>query len=244
MYAEFHPRPELDQVVACTWERVAGDATGLVLPDGCVDIVWREGVLEIAGPDTEAKAVALRPGEEIAGIRLRPGVAGPVLGLPAIELRDARVPLEDVWGRAGAALARRVGSAPRSDQRVILEDALLARMRVAPEPDVTVLSGARLLGLAGSRVGSLSRAVGMGERQLLRRFQAAVGYGPKTLDRVIRLQRFLALAPSVSSGEVGLARVAAELGYADQAHLTRECVRLSGLTPLRLLERWATRRSG
>ena len=56
-----------------------------------------------------------------------------------------------------------------------------------------------------------------------------MGYGPKTLDRVLRFQRFLRRA-----GEGDLARTAAELGYADQAHLTRECVRLSGVTPARL----------
>jgi len=78
--------------------------------------------------------------------------------------------------------------------------------------------------------------LGLGERQLRRRFADAVGYGPKTLQRVLRFQRFVALA---TGGEPGgrpdLARLALEAGYADQAHLTRECRRLAGLPPAALL---------
>lgn len=74
---------------------------------------------------------------------------------------------------------------------------------------------------------------GSGERQLRRRFENAVGYGPATLVRVQRFQCFLALADS-EPGTL-LVRLAAEAGYADQAHLTRECRRLSGLSPAALL---------
>jgi AraC-like DNA-binding protein len=73
-------------------------------------------------------------------------------------------------------------------------------------------------------------ALGLSERQLRRRFVDAVGYGPKTLARILRFQRFLALA---GSGE-DLARLALAAGYADQAHLTRETRRLAGRTPLEL----------
>jgi AraC-like DNA-binding protein len=55
----------------------------------------------------------------------------------------------------------------------------------------------------------------------------------------LRFQRFVSQAPAVASGEIDLARLAADLGYADQSHLTRECVRLSGMTPRRLAVRWA-----
>ena len=65
-----------------------------------------------------------------------------------------------------------------------------------------------------------------------RRFLAAVGYGPKMLERVLRLRRFLA---GGLGGSDGLARAAVEAGYADQAHLSRECRALTGLTPGELL---------
>jgi transcriptional regulator GlxA family with amidase domain len=99
------------------------------------------------------------------------------------------------------------------------------------EADPLVLAAAGALGRPRSRVRMVGERLGLSDRQLLRRFQASVGYGPKTLDRVLRLQRFLARADALGSGDESLARVAVELGYADQAHLTRECVALAGATP-------------
>ena len=241
-YREFRLRSELSGVAICAWERnvphARAPAASRVLPDGCVDLVWRAGGLFVAGPDTGPVMSPLQPGETIVGLRLRPGIAGEALGLPASELRDGRVSLESLWGRPGAELAERVAEAASPQRRRhVLEEALLDRMHSMERPDQLVLAATRRLGLPGSRVGALSEVLGTSERQLLRRFNAAVGYGPKTLDRVLRFRRFLSLAPAVASGDEALARIAAELGYADQAHLTRECVRLSGLTPGRLLLR-------
>jgi AraC-like DNA-binding protein len=86
-------------------------------------------------------------------------------------------------------------------------------------------------------VGALAADLGMSERQLHRRCTAAVGYGPKTLDRVLRFRRFLALA--AGDPGAGLAGLAVAAGYADQAHLTRECGRLGGAPPGRLVPRLA-----
>jgi AraC-like DNA-binding protein len=239
-YREFRPGGELSGLVACTWERVVprsgAPSASRVLPDGCVDLVWRRGGLLVAGADSGPLMSALEPDETIVGLRLRPGIAGPALGLPASELRDARVALERLWGPSGVELTERVGAADGAPaRRRLLEEALLARLARIGEPDRLVLAAARRLGLPRTRVGSLSAVLGSSERQLLRRFNAAVGYGPKTLDRVLRFQRFLSLAPAVARERDELARVAAELGYADQAHLSRECRRLSGLTPTELV---------
>ena len=99
--------------------------------------------------------------------------------------------------------------------------------------------GAAVNRLAGDRgpgtVSRLAAGLGVTERSLHRRCTEAVGYGPKTLERVLRFRRFLGLADSVAGAGAGLARLAALAGYADQAHLTRDCVELSGLTPKALL---------
>ena len=63
---------------------------------------------------------------------------------------------------------------------------------------------------------------------------------PKVLQRTLRFQGFLALAqagatPSGRRGADGMAGLAVDAGYADQAHLSRECLRLTGLTPRQLL---------
>jgi AraC-like DNA-binding protein len=85
--------------------------------------------------------------------------------------------------------------------------------------------------------------VGLSPRQLRRRCHAVVGYGPKTLQRVLRFRRFVTQVDAgLPAGQEAhdLAALAAQAGYADQAHLTRECRALAGLTPAAL----ARQRSG
>ena len=86
-------------------ERPSARATPGVVPDGCVDLVWlgSEG-LKVVGADTGPHVVEPL-GSSAAGIRLRPGAAGAVLGLPASEVRDQQVDLSLVWGESGTALA-------------------------------------------------------------------------------------------------------------------------------------------
>jgi hypothetical protein len=72
--------------------------TRLVLPDGCMDIIWEGATLFVAGPDTIAKPAHTPPGGSFAAIRFPPGVGPAVLGHLANELRDLRIPLAELWG--------------------------------------------------------------------------------------------------------------------------------------------------
>src|SRR5205823_3230917 len=84
-------------LVACTWELVtAGTHEQRIVPDACVDLIWSGERLTIAGPDTSARLVTLAPRSRVVGVRLRPGVAGETLGLPASELRDMSPDAADV----------------------------------------------------------------------------------------------------------------------------------------------------
>lgn len=82
-----------------------------------------------------------------------------------------------------------------------------------------------------SGVAATAAWLGLSERQLRRRCLSAFGYGPKTLQRVLRFQRPLRLARD----GVPFADVAARGGFADQAHLSREVRELSGRTLSALL---------
>jgi AraC-like DNA-binding protein len=107
------------------------------------------------------------------------------------------------------------------------------RLPDAAPPDRLV--GAVVAAGPAASVGGLAARLGVSERQLHRRCTAAVGYGPKVLERILRFRRFLALVESPGWLPGGLAGLAAAAGYADQSHLTRECVRLAGVTPGRLV---------
>ena len=238
MGAEYIERPvpsALASHACCVWRQTAGPDghTQRVLPDGCMDVVWgQNGDLVIAGVATGPVLVDIPPGETLFGVRFGPGAAGPALGLAARELRDQVVTLDAVWGTAGSELAERLAETPERERLAVLAGAVASRLRDAAPPDPLVGHAATLLA-GGLPVAETSREVALGDRHLRRRFHETVGYGPKTLQRVLRMQRFLDLAEA--AGEPDLAREAFEAGYADQPHLTRECRELSGLPPAALL---------
>jgi len=222
---ELAPPPGLEQQLACVW---IGDGSAVrVLPDACVDIVWTRGELVVAGPATRPDLAPATPGQGRCGVRFRVGAAGAALGMPASELLDEVVPLAEIWGADGRRLEARVALADRP------VDALVAGVydRVAGEGDDLVREAVFRLRGGEDSVQRLARATAISERQLRRRFERGVGYGPRTLRRVLRFQRFLGLA----HGGGSLARLAADAGYADQAHLARDCRRLSGTTPAQLV---------
>jgi len=234
-YRERPPHPALAQVLTCTWSGAARDGMR-ILPDGCIDIVWiGDSALTVAGPDTKPVVAEMPDGTLTVGVRFRPGRAPGFLGVGAAELTDRSATLEELWGRAAAFLAERLGAAPSIEAKeALLEEALLGRLHVAKPPDDNIEAAVEAIAATPStvRVGALSAEVGLSERHLRRRFERAVGYGPKTLGRVLRFRRFLSLAEDHG---VPLARAAAEAGYADQPHLTRECSDLAGLPPAELL---------
>ncbi|WP_435819862.1 helix-turn-helix domain-containing protein [Micromonospora tulbaghiae] len=216
------------------WGSVSGGGETRVLPDGCLDLLWssRSGLL-VAGPDRTAHLSRSAPGERWIGLRLPPGTGPAVFGVPAEELRDRRVPLADLWGRAAAEVTERVETAlatPGDEAAGVLTRVARDRLRAAGGPDpVGARVAARLA--AGATVAATAAEVGLGPRALHRRSRALFGYGPKTLARILRMRRALDLARAGAP----LAEVAVRSGYADQAHLTREVRELAGVPPTRLL---------
>ena len=171
-----------------------------------------------------------------AGVRFRPGVASVVLGLPLTELRDQRVALPDVWSREVRRPHRRSARGPAltvGGGRE-LERRVPAGAGPAPVPDPLVQAAiTEIVGRPGPAVGHLPDQLGVTERTLRRRVSSAVGYGPKGPGRIVRFRRFLAAAHDQPGR--GFAALAAGVGYADQAHLSRECRELAGVTPGELL---------
>lgn len=218
-------------VGAVVWTNTPSAPPGAfpVLPDGCMDLLWSEGRLLVAGPDTRAH-VPDGPPAPWAGIRLYPGTAPALLGVPAHELRDRRVELGALWPAPEVRrLTGRVAAA--AHPAAALEE--LALERAAP-PDRTLRRLVAALA-SGRAVAEAADELGLGVRQLHRRSLCAFGYGPKTLARILRLQRALALART----GVPYADTAHRAGYADQAHLARDVREFTGLTLSALLCRRA-----
>nr|WP_202509855.1 helix-turn-helix domain-containing protein [Streptomyces sp. SID5643] len=208
---------------AVVWTNTpTGPGAGRVLPDGCMDLLWHDGRLMVAGPDTRAYLPDGVTGPW-AGIRFYPGTAPALLGVPAHELRDRRVELADLWPAAQVRrMSGRVNAAP--DPASGLEELALRRAAGAEPPDPLLRQIVTALD-AGRPVAATADELGLGARQLHRRSLSAFGYGPKTLARILRLRRALALARA----GVPFAETAARAGFADQAHLARDVRDLAGL---------------
>jgi AraC-like DNA-binding protein len=238
-YRETAPQRALRGHVARRWEVGAlADGEHRVLPDGWMDLLHTEGrPAMLAGPDTEAFPVQRTAGTTTVGLRLVPGAAAALLGLSAAELRDRRAPLVELWGDTARRLEESLAAARSPEERFLaLEAAVLERLPAAGPLDRAIAAAAARLRLRpATGVGELGGGLGLSERQLRRRFLAAVGYGPKVFARVARFQRLLALAERRPPAWGDLAGLALEAGYADQAHMTAECARLAAVPPARLL---------
>jgi AraC-like DNA-binding protein len=231
-YRELTP-PNLDGAIECLWVRVippGGAEPALVLPDACVDLIWQAGRgAFVAGPDTGPAPAALPAGTVLVGARFVPGAGGGAFGLPLSELRNLRVDaselLPEVDGRLPPTLE------PLAALRAVAATAM--RLARAGPPDLAIRGAVTLLADPHARVDKLAADIGLSQRQLRRRCDTAVGYGPKTLQRVLRFRGFLARLDAAGP-RADLAAIAHASGYADQAHLTRECTRLAGSPPAAL----------
>ena len=179
-----------------------------LVPDGCVDVLWiSDGNAWLCGPETTGWTFALPHGAEAVGVR-RPGLARTTC--PGRPHRR---------GRARTA----TGS--------VLESYARRWLSKSPEADPVADQVARLLGRdVTTSVAELATTTELSERQLHRRCLRAFGYGPATLRRILRLQRFIRLAKHPAAPR-SLAVLAALAGYADQQHLARDCRSIVCTTP-------------
>jgi AraC-like DNA-binding protein len=235
---EIAPPPRLSPFVERLWvHRIEGPPPRegrRLLPDGRITLVWISGVgVRIAGPQTRYLTPPDLEQMVAFGASFYPGTAPQMLRTPAAELRDHHVQLDAIAPDLARRLDERLGEAPRPEAALrAFADELLSALRAAAEPDPVVQHAVRLLDSGEARVADAAARSFVSERELQRRFRDHIGYGPKTLHRVLRFQRFMG---HLSGPDVDLAAAAARAGYADQAHLSREAGRLAGMTPRQLL---------
>lgn len=213
-YRDGPPPTLLRELVECAWVMDGPSGPVRVLPDGCMDLIRMDGRIIVAGPDTGA-SVSQHGAEPINGLRFRPGMLPRLLGVPAAELRNLRVPLADLG----------VPAAQRSSL-IDLATALAANppsSETAPWSTALVRHVTRSLAV-GAAVAGVADQIGWSSRTLQRQCTAVYGYGPATLRRILRFRRALLL---IDRGAT-YAEAAAAAGYSDQPHLHREVRDLTG----------------
>jgi AraC-like DNA-binding protein len=243
-YVERPPAPELAGVVRAVWIQHTGEAAYVQrhLPTGGVEIHVRiGGHPQLVGPLTGPEIEVIPAHTTIVGVRFHPGTAPP---LPTMldDLADQRLDLAELWGGAADRLAGALAQAATPEQALmVLQAHLVQEFRGAVHLDPLIGEAVKvLMPWHPVTIDTLATHLALSASQLRRRCLHAIGLSPKVLQRTLRFQGFLALAQANAMatgrrGANGTAGLAADVGYADQAHLSRECLRLTGLTPRQLL---------
>ncbi len=171
------------------------------------------------------------------GVHVKPWGLAPFLPMPASELCDRPVTIEQVWGRpAVAELRDRLATAAGPHQMLtLLEEELMRRLcETAGLGLVSHTSGVIAATTEALAIGDLSAAAGVSSTHLARRFKELIGVTPK---RLARTYRFAATVLSLNPAEpIDWAEVAGSAGYFDQAHFGHEFREFTGLTPTRYVE--------
>ncbi|TDD30332.1 AraC family transcriptional regulator [Kribbella turkmenica] len=188
----------------------------------------------VGGLHSTAVHISQSPNRSGIQLALRPAAARALLGLPPGELASMVVELDDVLGSPARAISERLRAAPTwVDRFDIVERVLLEHWADEPAPAPRAELGwawRRLRETAGAvSVEELATEVGWSRRHLTDRFTIEFGLGPKVAGRVMRFEQ--AVGRLRRDPKLRLADLSAELGYADQAHLTREWNTIAGCSP-------------
>ncbi|WP_169950984.1 helix-turn-helix domain-containing protein [Microbispora sp. H11081] len=213
-----------------TWTDLAEPYEQRIISHPSVNMTITEDFHRIAGVIKGGFSYTMRGSGRVLGTRFRPGGFRPFLGGPVSDLSDRFVEVGEMFGAAGAALVEQVLAEPDSRAAIALVETFL--LGLGPAEDPLVHEAAALVALVENdmsvtRVDELAARSGLSVRSLQRLFRDYVGVGPKWVIRRFRLHE---AAERIHRG-LDLATLAAELGYTDQAHLTRDFTGAVGMPP-------------
>ncbi|HEY9410029.1 MAG TPA: helix-turn-helix domain-containing protein [Jiangellaceae bacterium] len=241
------PSPRLAGFVEFYWH-VSWDARDRpyetkVLSHPNVHLVFEDPEPTVYGVDRGLFVRRLEGVGQVLGVKFLPGGFRPLADGPVVRLRDRRVPAAEYFGPEVEAVGRVVRTATDLSQAVMAVEAFLDPLLPArPDPAAVEVAGIveRLVADPGVvRVDQAAAVAGVSVRALQRLFAEYVGASPKWVLRRARLQE--AAARADSGDAVDWASLAADLGYADQAHLTRDFTAVVGDPPGRYVRSRAGR---
>ncbi|MFI7043480.1 DUF6597 domain-containing transcriptional factor [Streptosporangium sandarakinum] len=233
-YVRQAPSPELAAYVehfwVVTWTGLAEPYEQRIVSHPTVNMTITDDFHQIAGVIRGGFSYTMRGSGRVLGTRFRPGGFRPFLGGPVSRLTGRFTEIGEMYGAAGATLVRRVLAEPGARAAVALVERFL--LDLEPRRDPVAEEVAALVAMAEgdvsvTRVDELAARAGRSVRSLQRLFRDYVGVGPKWVIRRFRLHE---AAERVYRG-LDLATLAAELGYTDQAHLTRDFTAAVGMSP-------------
>jgi AraC-like DNA-binding protein len=211
--------------------RSSGAGIARVLPDVHADLMFWRGGLHIAGYDTVAHDFDRGSAETTYGVRLPPGAVPALLRDTAAQAADLRVPVTPPRLRDGVARLTDETETSQEKARALASVAQLLLADAEPDPEISRSASAVLThAQAGAKVTTIASELGWSTRRLHRFCLTTFGIPAALLRGLYRFRTAHALLTAGDSP----AMVAAQAGYADQAHLTRELKRFALTTPARI----------
>ncbi|MFB9947320.1 helix-turn-helix domain-containing protein [Rhizobium puerariae] len=230
IYRERPTTGPIGKLFRCVWSHTVPSGFAgrvAIVPDGCSGLIWAGGEMLVVGPDRFAAFPRLAPGETIFGLRFRPGAALRWLDVSLSELTGQTVPLRHLRSDA-CEIEQQLADEASLERKLALLHAWALRQATSAAGPVDEME-ALFDALKTVTVNHIADRYTFGQRTLRRHSHDHFGYGPKTLERILRFQRFLGLVRA--SATQSLAHLSLEAGYADQAHMTRDVREFSTLTP-------------
>jgi AraC-like DNA-binding protein len=234
-YIEILPDNHLRPYIECYWSQSNNVAPHIVLPDGCIDIVFNEGAGFVVG--TMTAPIVVEPLGSYVGVRFRSAKASAFLNFDASELTDQKTELRNIAHLDGSGLVERLFDAKTLSKKIQVLNTTLSswfRPKTNDNVDDVIQKIAETQG--NISINSICNSVDLSRQHLARLFQEYVGIRPKQFARVIRFQ---ALLKNVRQNrkKINWADQAAMLGYYDQAHLISDFRQFSGTSPEKFTSR-------
>ncbi|GAA4924673.1 helix-turn-helix domain-containing protein [Stackebrandtia albiflava] len=202
-----------------------------VVPHPCVNLAWmNDAPALVHGVEHRLSSVKLLGRGRVFGVQFRPGGFRPFVDRPVSDFTDEAVPVAEVLGPVDREYEEILRHGTDDDARVAAATEYLVRRHREPEP--ANLLAMRLANLVRTdrtllRVDRLAEVADMSERALQRLFGEYIGVNPKWVIRRYRIHEAITQATTGTNW----ARLAAALGYSDQAHLARDFQQTTGMSP-------------
>jgi AraC-like DNA-binding protein len=208
------------------------------LPHPNVHLVFEAEGARIAGVHTGRFTTRLEDQGWAFGVKFRPGAFQPYFGRSVATLRDRSVPIEEVFGESGAALARQVSDLRGEAEKAAAVERFLNERKTPTDPNVERASKIVDEIAENREIVSVEQIVEqwrLGKRPLQQLFSSYVGVGPKWVINRYRIHE--AVERLHERAHATISELAVELGYFDQAHFIRDFRKLVGCSPAAYMNR-------
>ena len=239
-YIEYEPSLSLQSFLQCYWSYSADFSTGIpveinpVIPDGCVDIIFdlnlpTQSQCFVVGPMTKPMQDSKN---NLFGVRFKPGKASLFFHSPLQEMTDQIFTINNIGKLRTDDIADHLASNTCSNKRTFITDSIFEKLLLGQpslEKPIQYAIGAIELSNGIINIQEITNKIGWSRQHFTRRFLINTGLTPKFFSQVIRVNRIIKAYKDKRC--YGLGDLAQLGGYFDQAHMTNEFKKITGITP-------------